>query len=382
MTLKKLIKETHLWLSLPFGVIISIICFSGAMLVFEREITEWSNPKIFKVAEVKAETLPMDSLMNLAQKSLPEGVKITSLRISSNPKKSYELAISEPRRTLLFIDQYTGEIKGFIKRPAFFYTMVKLHYTLLDKVESKDEIFWGNELVGISTIVFVIALITGIVLWWPRSRKYLAKNLKIVVGKGAWKFWYSFHNAAGMYALIFLLAMALTGLNWSYSWYKKGFYAVFGMSQQPSEQGGNRHGTRGDKKDAEISPENPFIAWEKAYKTVLAENPKHKQINVSDGSVSAIIGEFGNANAANKYSFDRESGAITERSLCKDVPKQNKFRSIIYNVHVGSWGGTITRVLTALAALIGAALPITGYYLFIKRMIVKYRKRKKGVAKV
>ncbi|MDO4790114.1 MAG: PepSY-associated TM helix domain-containing protein [Porphyromonas sp.] len=376
MTLKKLIKETHLWLSLPFGLIISIICFSGAMLVFEKEIMGWSNPGICKVAEVKEQPLRIDSLVHLAQKSLPEGVEVTSVRISSDPKDSYRFSITEPRRASLYVDQYTGEVKGIIERHPFFATMIKLHYALLDKVEDKDEIFWGNELVGISTIVFVIALITGVVLWWPRSRKYLAKNLKIVVGKGTWKFWYSMHNAAGMYALIFLLAMALTGLNWSYSWYRTGFYAVFGMSHQP-RSGGGGHGSMGRHASEEPST-SPFLVWEEIYRSVLTENPEYKQINISKGSAAAVIGAFGNANASNRYSFNQQSGAITERMLYKDVEKQDRFRSWIYNIHVGSWGGTITRILTALAALIGSTLPITGYYLFIKRMVVKHRKRKKS----
>ncbi|MEO5136381.1 PepSY domain-containing protein, partial [Bacteroides ovatus] len=45
----------------------------------------------------------------------------------------------------------------------------------------------------------------------------------------------------------------------------------------------------------------------------------------------------------------------------------------IYSVHVGNWGGMFTRILTFIAALLGAALPLTGYYLWIKRLI-KVRK--------
>ena len=37
--MKKIFRQIHLWLSVPFGLIISLICFSGAMLVFENEVT-------------------------------------------------------------------------------------------------------------------------------------------------------------------------------------------------------------------------------------------------------------------------------------------------------------------------------------------------------
>ena len=39
MTVRKLFKKLHLWLSLPFGLIIMTTCLTGALLVFEKEIT-------------------------------------------------------------------------------------------------------------------------------------------------------------------------------------------------------------------------------------------------------------------------------------------------------------------------------------------------------
>lgn len=36
-------------------------------------------------------------------------------------------------------------------------------------------------------------------------------------------------------------------------------------------------------------------------------------------------------------------------------------------MHVGSFGGLATRVLWFVAALLGALLPLTGYYLWYKR---------------
>ena len=35
--MKKIFRTLHLWLSVPFGLLVSLICFSGAMLVFEKK---------------------------------------------------------------------------------------------------------------------------------------------------------------------------------------------------------------------------------------------------------------------------------------------------------------------------------------------------------
>lgn len=72
-------------------------------------------------------------------------------------------------------------------------------------------------------------------------KKALKNSLKIVAGKGWRRFWYDLHVAGGMYTLIFLLAMALTGLTWSFSWYRTGFYKVFGVETM---QGGGGHGAQ------------------------------------------------------------------------------------------------------------------------------------------
>lgn len=94
-------------------------------------------------------------------------------------------------------------------------------------------------IVGTATLMFVFVLISGIVIWWPRTKKALKNSLKIVSGKGWRRFCYDLHVAGGMYTLVLLLVMALTGLSWSFSWYRTGFYKVFGVE---TTQGGGGHG--------------------------------------------------------------------------------------------------------------------------------------------
>lgn len=40
--MKKFFAKIHLWLSIPFGIIIAIVCLTGAILVFETEILEFA----------------------------------------------------------------------------------------------------------------------------------------------------------------------------------------------------------------------------------------------------------------------------------------------------------------------------------------------------
>lgn len=398
--MKKIFRKIHLWLSVPFGLIITLVCFSGAILVFENEVNEWFRHDLYYVETVKESPLPMDKLLEKVATTLPDSVSVTGVSISSDPGRAYQVSLSKPRRASLYVDQYTGEVKGKSERSGFFMFMFRMHRWLLDSMNPGNEgIFWGKMIVGVSTLLLVFVLISGIVIWWPRTRKALKNSLKITATKGWRRFWYDLHVAGGMYALIFLLAMALTGLTWSFPWYRTAFYKVFGVEVQQRAAQGHEQKSDAQKRDTKLAahrekkreenegrkgersgrPENnhsdmysvtsPFVYWQEIYDKLRRQNPEYKQISISSGTASVSFNRFGNQRASDRYSFNTDNGEFTETSLYQHQDKSGKIRGWIYSVHVGNWGGMFTRILTFIAALLGAALPLTGYYLWIKRLI-------------
>lgn len=378
--MRKIFRNIHLWLSIPFGILITLICFSGAALVFEKEVMELCHRDLYFVKKVEAAPLPMEQLMTKVAATLPDSVSVTGVNISSDPERAYQVTLSKPRRASMYVDQYTGEITGKYERAPFFNFMFRMHRWLLDSMKQDGGIFWGKMIVGTSTLMFVFVLISGVVVWWPRTRKALKNSLKIVANKGWRRFWYDLHVAGGMYALVFLLAMALTGLTWSFQWYRTGFYKTFGVEVQPSMGHGNAAANataKGGKRDGK--PEgregrgahrySPYTNWQQVYEQLAEANPDYKQISVSDGSASVAVPRFGNQRGTDRYKFNPRNGEITETTLYKDLDNSGKIRGWIYSVHVGSWGGMLTRILTFVAALIGASLPLTGYYLWIRKKI-------------
>lgn len=402
--MRKIFRNIHLWLSVPFGILITLICFSGAALVFEKEVMELCHHELYFVKKVEAAPLPMEQLITKVAATLPDSVSVTGVNISSDPERTYQITLSKPRRASMYVDQYTGEIMGKYERAPFFNFMFRMHRWLLDSMKQDGGIFWGKMIVGTSTLMFVFVLISGIVVWWPRTRKALKNSLKIVANKGWRRFWYDLHVAGGMYALVFLLAMALTGLTWSFQWYRTGFYKTFGVEVQPSMGHGNaaanatakggkrekspegrsgRPWNRGEKPEGrgehsesrEGRKRSPYTNWQQIYEQLAEANPDYKLISVSDGSASVALPRFGNQRGTDRYKFNPRNGEITETTLYKDLDNSGKIRGWIYSVHVGSWGGMLTRILTFIAALVGASLPLTGYYLWIRRLMKRKIKR-------
>ena len=414
--MKKALRKIHLWLSVPTGIIITLVCFSGAMLVFEKEITEAIKPELYFVKEAKGEPIPMQQLMEKVEETLPDSVSISGVTVFADSTRTYQVSLSKPRRASIYVNQYTGEVTGRSERLPFFNTMFHLHRWLLGSSSGV-----GKLITGICTLVLVFILITGILMWLTNRNKPLKASLAIHVTKGWGRFWHDLHVAGGIYATIFLLAMALTGLTWSFSWYRTGFYACFGV--ESSEKGGAHGGSasnegqrggdtirRGERQqghgyhgggeghgyhgggegrgyhgggeehgyhdggDFGFHRRSPYRHWDDVLNEMALKNPDYQQITLKAEAAEVVPEGRRSLRATDKYSYDRRSGEITDVKLYSSEGKDTKVRSGVYMVHTGSWGGIITRILNFLAALIGATLPLTGYWLWIRRLTRKRAK--------
>ena len=391
--MKKALRKIHLWLSVPTGIIITLVCFSGAMLVFEKEITEAIKPELYFVKEAKGEPIPMQQLMEKVEETLPDSVSISGVTVFADSTRTYQVSLSKPRRASIYVNQYTGEVTGRSERLPFFNTMFHLHRWLLGSSSGV-----GKLITGICTLVLVFILITGILMWLTNRNKPLKASLAIHVTKGWGRFWHDLHVAGGIYTTIFLLAMALTGLTWSFSWYRTGFYACFGVESSEKGgahgEGGNSHGEgRGSRGEGRYSHgdgrnnhegkrgegrgfhrRSPYRHWDDVLNEVALKNPGYQQITLKAEAAEVVPEGRQSLRATDKYSYDRRSGEITDVKLYSSEGKDTKVRSGVYMVHTGSWGGIITRILNFLAALIGATLPLTGYWLWIRRLTRKRAK--------
>ncbi|HIZ00991.1 MAG TPA: PepSY domain-containing protein [Candidatus Bacteroides merdipullorum] len=372
--MRRLFRKIHLWLSVPFGIVITLICFSGAMLVFEKEMAEWTNPGLYRVEHPSGQPLSVGEVVARVAAILPDDVEVAGVTVFSDPGRTWQVSLTKPRRASVYVCPYTGEIKGQYERAPFFRTMFSLHRWLLGSRPSDGGIFWGKTIVGVSTLLFVVVLLTGIVIWWPRTKKALRNSLKIVFRRGWPRFWHGLHVAGGMYALLLLLVMALTGLTWSFGWYRTGFYALFGVEMQA------RSGHAGAKAQEEKQAKETgkarktsadFTHWQYVYEQLATENPAYRQITINANQTATIPASvFGNTRSMDRYDFDA-TGKITGFTVYHDQPVSGKMRGWIYSLHVGTWGGMLMRIFYFLAALLGATLPLTGYYLWIRRLVRK-----------
>jgi uncharacterized iron-regulated membrane protein len=108
-----------------------------------------------------------------------------------------------------------------------------------------------------------------------------------------------------------------------------------------------------------------------AYEDVVARYDDYADVTITPTTLSVKLSGMGIPRAADRYVVDGATGDIISAEMYDDASRQQKMRGWIYAIHVGNFGGYVTRVLWFLAAMLGASLPLTGYYLWIKRRFAK-----------
>ena len=131
-----------------------------------------------------------------------------------------------------YVDPYTGALLAEPRGEGFFRTTMQIHRWLaVDAV--------GKQIVGASTVALVYFCLSGLYLRWPRRWNRLRAWLALDWGQKGRNFLWHLHSVVGTWVLLAYLAMALTGLQWSYGWYRGGLYPSPGVPQR-ARAGGSR----------------------------------------------------------------------------------------------------------------------------------------------
>lgn len=370
--MRRFFATTHLWLSIPLGLVISVICLSGASLVFEQEITRALDPQLYRVeTPVGVEPLPPSQIAGRIREQVPDSLTLVSIQLPGDPAATCTVGFKQTGRKLLAVDPYTGAVKGWIKSPAFFQTMRKLHRWMMDPPASKGEKSVGKVIVGVSTLLMVVILISGLAIWIPRNYKGLKNRLRVSCKSGWRRFFYDSHVALGFYATLFLLVMALTGLTWSFGWYRTTAYSLFGGGERqvaaaPRVQ--ERRGERGGERKDGSTPTFDYALWDNVLNDLKAQYPVFKTITLTEKNAQIVPDPDAHMRRSDTAEFDPRTGRIGQIVHYRDAPRSQSLRGWFYAFHTGSWGGMTTKILYFLAALIGGILPLTGYYLWLEKV--------------
>ncbi|CAA9197223.1 hypothetical protein FLA105534_01526 [Flavobacterium bizetiae] len=370
MTFKKIAQKIHLWLGLSSGIIVIILGITGCLYSFEEELRPIIHDYYY-VDNVKNKKLPVSQLIEIAKevnKANPQQL-LSGCQMFNDKERTAVVSFSEEldrdalwywnryQSISIYIDPYTGTVKKTEEYNSEFFVFIRmLHQTLCLKRDI------GDPIVGTATIIFIISLITGLILWWPKN-KSAAKQRFWFRWKDSTK-WkrknYDLHNIFGFYTMIFGLILALTGLVWAFECYDNGIQWVL-------------NGGKTFENEFVESDTTHYVCHtpvDKVYAITNQLYPKAKyyymSVPAAGDSLATIFTFAGHKTRFGDVSieFDRYTGKILKTTTYDDKNTGEKFRDLNYDLHVGSILGLPGKILAFFASLVCASLPITGFLIW------------------
>ncbi|MDC6389334.1 PepSY-associated TM helix domain-containing protein [Maribacter sp. PR1] len=372
-TFRKLLNDLHLWLGLGSGIILFLVCLSGTLLTFEDEIKELFLEEIV-VQPVEGKKQSIAELKSSLEK---EGI-VSSVTIRADIHEPYQFSVKtdpkQRRGTTFFVDPYSGEYRQKQKSSldGFFMSMFRMHRWLL--LDSKI----GRPIVGVATLIFLFLAISGLYLWFPKKLKWkkIKPGFKIKFSANWKRINHDLHNTLGFYACIFLVIMTLTGLCWSFEWYRDVSSSVLG-----TKVFGGRGG--GPKFESQVIESNKELTAEQVLQITQNEFNYEGDVSLffltSDSDIYHITKRKSKAISpviSNKLVLDRD-GSVLNKEIFTDKPLNVQIASLIKPIHTGQIFGTFSKIIYFVACLIATSLPITGTLIWWNKLNKKKKKVKK-----
>ncbi|UVQ49389.1 PepSY domain-containing protein [Parabacteroides faecis] len=137
--LKKILVNTHLYIGLILGLVITLICVSGSAIVYKPELEKLSVKKLAFV-EPSDRIIPLQYLLDNVRKKYPQ-LTISNMVLYGGKDCAYSFRATSPDekgRIQVYVNQYTGEVLGIDRyRHKIFQWLYDLHVKLLLKKERR-----------------------------------------------------------------------------------------------------------------------------------------------------------------------------------------------------------------------------------------------------
>ncbi|QHJ12432.1 hypothetical protein FX988_02689 [Paraglaciecola mesophila] len=208
--IRKYARRLHLWLGLSLGLLLVVICLSGAALVFYVEIDAWLHP----VLERKQATTDTtwDNTLATLNTAYPDknGAWRIEVNDSNRPISARYYTPSETRNEgfapLMVWVSHDGNT--VLRQGYWGHYLVTwlydLHYTLLFGET-------GTVLIGYMGLAALIMLLSGLVAWWPKQGQW-GKSIKFKARNSAVGRLYDWHKVLGLISFIPLSVLIITGV--------------------------------------------------------------------------------------------------------------------------------------------------------------------------
>jgi uncharacterized iron-regulated membrane protein len=409
LPLRQVIFWLHLVTGVMAGLIIGVMSVTGVLLAFERQIVAFAERDV-RTVQPPASGVPrldLDILITKARAAVPEG-RLSGVMLRADPTAT--VVVNFGRERTVFVNPYSGAVLGEGAKTLrdFFHMVTDWHRWLGTEGESRDI---GRAITGAGNTAFVVMVVTGVYLWWPRRwtpqalQAVMVPNLRL---RGKPRDW-NWHNTAGFWSASILICMTLTGLVMSYQWANDLLYTLTGsippprpagssegrsatadnrrngggprMAGSPPDGGAGRQSRseeraalerQGRTGEASSTPQRASLEALFAVAAQQAPHWRSMTVRLPQRGATQLTVTLEEAKALHPYprsilTLDAVTAAVVQWEPYASYNLGRTIRSWVRPVHTGEAGGVVGQIVAALASTGGMVLVWTGLALAWRR---------------
>ncbi|MEP6690411.1 MAG: PepSY-associated TM helix domain-containing protein [Gemmatimonadaceae bacterium] len=335
--------KLHRWLALAVGLFLVLIALSGAALVFEGAIDRGLNASLWHVTSASDVPLSLDTLAARAR-AASGGPAVTAVSLSNAQDRAW--VFSAAGGLQLFVNPYSGAVQGTRGADARERSLARRIHVFHETLMAGGV---GHVIVGVVSILAVLLVLGGVVLWWRR-------RIVRVSARASWKrVLFDLHHALGICASVVLLLMAASGATIMY--------------RALGEMIGKLDGSPPPKRASPSVPASgaQVISADSAAAIARGALAGASLMNLQlprggkDPVVAAMRFEEDHTPAGrSRVYIDQYTGVVLAVENTRTAALGTRINNLKRSIHTGDLFGKPTQVLWLLAALVMATQVVTG----------------------
>jgi len=372
--IKAVLHEVHSIAGLGLALLLTLIALTGAIMSFEDEIVDHLNAGIMRVEPRTAPALMPDELIARLRAAQDLG-KVSAVTLSSDPAAAVRVRFGRDeqggRPASLYVDPYDARVLGSPRGEEFFATVRRLHRWLLIPGDAKG---WGRQITGVAALGLIVMLVSGLVLRWPRRAGSVKMWLKPNLGLSGRGLHRSLHAVIGTWVLPVYLVMTLTGLWYSFDWYKDGVVWLLSRPEVVAAKMQPKMSAKAPRVAAASEPAVP-IGFDRAWATFRREEGDRfarALLTLPAGPGTAIrIRSWGKDSTLDttrdEFRVDAVTGQLVSAERYADKTFGEKIIANVLDIHRGAVLGWPGKLAFMIAAALMPLFSVTGILLYLSR---------------
>ena len=349
----------HLGGGLGLGLWLVLVSLTGSLVVFRGEIEDALHAPLTRVPPGTDRTA-LQPVLERAQVAHP-GAKFHTVNLPTAPDQSLSFWGHDAagRSFHAYANPFTGALLGAdLADDNLTEWLYLFHAQLLGGGT-------GEQINGLGALAWVALLGTGVGLWWPRKGRPWRDGFLVRWDAQTRRRTYDLHRASGIWSVLPLLVVVVTGAYFPFQAPFRWFAETVTHSRAAEDSPRSAPATDSAK------PVTLDDALRVAAGALPEAPPNWVHLPANDRDVFSVRkrlpGEW-RREGANHVHVDAFAGTLVRVDRHAERTPAQRFLRAMFPLHVGTFGGLVTRILWAVLGLVPAALFITGALLWWRRL--------------